>query len=198
MWQPIAVSIPASAARRRAMYQTSVRDIAPCPTLHRSGRAGFPHPAPASGSDAKAVQRIRMIDVQRGQPAVNEPPHSVPLHPAILAALRQRPMPEPAHLRKPGSLPCPAAEIARYHVQLRRSRPSRARAHDLDLIERAREARLHLVESFAHEELRDHRTTRPQLRTREFERRHLQFECERLIALPDAAQLRREIARYEI
>ena len=40
-----------------------------------------------------------MKDVQRGQPAVNEPPHSVPLHPAILAALRQRPMPEPAHLR---------------------------------------------------------------------------------------------------
>src|SRR6266852_7084891 len=100
--------------------------------------------------------------------------------------------------KKPGSLPCPAAEITRYHVELRRSWPRRARAHDLDLVKRAREARLHLVESFAHEDLRDHRAARPQLRAREFERRHLQFECERLIALLDTAQLRREIARYEI
>src|ERR1017187_1855113 len=33
VWQPIAVSIPASEARRRTMYQTSVRDIAPGPSF---------------------------------------------------------------------------------------------------------------------------------------------------------------------
>jgi hypothetical protein len=57
--------------------------------LRGSGRAGLPHPALASGSDAKeAVQRIRMIDVQSGQPAVNQPPHPVPVHVAVLTAPR--------------------------------------------------------------------------------------------------------------
>jgi hypothetical protein len=55
--------------------------------LRGSGQAGLPHPALASGSDAKeAVQRIRMIDMQRGQPAVNQPPHPVPVHVAVLTA----------------------------------------------------------------------------------------------------------------
>src|SRR6266481_3784381 len=67
--------------------------------LHGSGRAGLPHPALALGSDAKAVQRIWMIGAQRGQVAVNEPPHAVPFDPALLTAARQRTLPEPAHLR---------------------------------------------------------------------------------------------------
>jgi hypothetical protein len=47
--------------------------------LRGSGRAELPHPALASASYAKeAVQRIRMRDAQRGQPAVNQPPHPVP------------------------------------------------------------------------------------------------------------------------
>ena len=46
--------------------------------LHRSGRADLPHPAPASGDDAKSPQGIGMTDARRGQPAVDEPPHPVP------------------------------------------------------------------------------------------------------------------------
>jgi hypothetical protein len=44
--------------------------------LHGSGRAVLPRPALASGDDAEAPQRIGMIDTQRRQPAVDEPPHS--------------------------------------------------------------------------------------------------------------------------
>ena len=47
--------------------------------LHRSGRAGFRHPALASGDDAK-------------------PPRSVPASAAVLAAPRQGAMPELADL----------------------------------------------------------------------------------------------------
>jgi hypothetical protein len=58
-------------------------------TLRGSGRAVLPHPALASGDNAKeAVQRIRMIDAQRGQPAVNQSPHAV-LAPQQLPAERR-------------------------------------------------------------------------------------------------------------
>src|SRR6266849_796541 len=66
--------------------------------LHGSGRAGFPHPALASGDNAEAAQGIRMMDARRGQPAVNNPPHAVPAHAAVLTAPRQRAMPEPDHM----------------------------------------------------------------------------------------------------
>src|SRR6267378_4442891 len=66
--------------------------------LHRSGRAAFPHPALASGNDAKPAQRIRMTDASRGQPAVDKPPHPVPEHATGLTPSRQRTMPEPADL----------------------------------------------------------------------------------------------------
>ena len=66
--------------------------------LHRSGRAGLPHPALASGDDAKAAQRIRMTDAGRRQPAGNEPPHPVPEYATGLTPSRQRTMPEPADL----------------------------------------------------------------------------------------------------
>src|SRR2546426_2345008 len=66
--------------------------------LHGSGRADFPHPALASGDDAKPPQRIGMTDAGRRQPAVDEPPHPVPQHAAVLAAARQCAMPEPPDL----------------------------------------------------------------------------------------------------
>src|SRR6266851_5295228 len=66
--------------------------------LHRSGRAGFPHPALALGDDAKSPERVGMPDAGRGQPAVDEPPHPVPEDAAVLTPARQRTMPEPAHL----------------------------------------------------------------------------------------------------
>jgi hypothetical protein len=64
----------------------------------RTGRAGFPHPALASGNDAESAQRVGVTDAQTGQPAVNEPRHSVPRNSADLVAARQRVMPKPAHL----------------------------------------------------------------------------------------------------
>src|SRR3989454_10324948 len=75
--------------------------------LHRSGRAGFPHPAPASGDDAKSPQGIGVADVSGRQVAVNESPHPIPEDPALLASPRQRTMPEPAHL-EPKHVECRA------------------------------------------------------------------------------------------
>ena len=66
--------------------------------LHGSGLAGFPHPALASGDDAKSPQGVGVTDAGRGQPAVNEPPHPVPGNAAVLAAPGQRAVPEPADL----------------------------------------------------------------------------------------------------
>ena len=66
--------------------------------LHRSGRADFPHPALASGNDAKPPQWIRVVDLNGRQVVGYEPPHPVPENPAILAAPRQHAVPEPAHL----------------------------------------------------------------------------------------------------
>src|SRR6266851_4400704 len=66
--------------------------------LHGSGRAGFPHPALASGDDAKAAQGIGVTDADRRPPAINQPPHAVPEDPAVLTTSRQRAMPEPARV----------------------------------------------------------------------------------------------------
>ena len=66
--------------------------------LHGSGRAGFPHPALALGDDAHAAQGIGMTDGRQRQPASDQPPHAIPEDAAVLAAPRQRAMPEPAHL----------------------------------------------------------------------------------------------------
>ena len=67
--------------------------------LHRSGRAGFPHPALALGDDAKPPQGIGMTHARRRQPAVNEPPHAVPRYAAGLTSSRERAMPEATHLK---------------------------------------------------------------------------------------------------
>src|SRR5580700_9327015 len=64
--------------------------------LHGSGRAGFPHPALALGSDAHAAQRIGMTDGRQRQPASDETPHAIPEDAAVLAPPRQRAMPIPA------------------------------------------------------------------------------------------------------
>jgi hypothetical protein len=40
--------------------------------LHRSGRAAFPHPAPASGDDAKSPQGVGVADSNGWQPSVDE------------------------------------------------------------------------------------------------------------------------------
>src|SRR6266536_5092878 len=61
--------------------------------LHRSGRARLTHPAPALGSDAKAAQRIRMMELGPGEPTVNQPEHTLPRQPRLLAATPQRAVP---------------------------------------------------------------------------------------------------------
>src|SRR5713101_485629 len=66
--------------------------------LHGSGQAAFPHPALALGNDAHAAQGIGMTDRRQWQPAVDEAPHAIPKDAAVLAASRQRAMPEPSHL----------------------------------------------------------------------------------------------------
>ena len=66
--------------------------------LHGSGQAGFPHPALALGNDAHAAQGIGMTDERHRQPAVDEAPHTIPEDAAVLAAPRQRAMPEPPYL----------------------------------------------------------------------------------------------------
>jgi len=66
--------------------------------LHGSGQAALPHPALALGDDAHAAQGIGMTDDRYGQPAVDKAPHAIPKNAAILAAPRQRAVPEPPHL----------------------------------------------------------------------------------------------------
>ena len=66
--------------------------------LHRSGRAGFPHPALALGDDAKAAQRIFMVDANRRKPATDQPLHSIPAYEPGLAPSRQGAAPKPADL----------------------------------------------------------------------------------------------------
>jgi hypothetical protein len=66
--------------------------------LHGSGQAALPHPALALGEDAHAAERIGMTDGRQRQPASDKTPHAVPKDAAILAASRQRAMPEPSHL----------------------------------------------------------------------------------------------------
>jgi hypothetical protein len=66
--------------------------------LHGSGQAALPHPALALGDDAHAAQGVGMTDGRQWQPAIDEAPHAIPKNAAVLAAPRQRAMPEPPHL----------------------------------------------------------------------------------------------------
>jgi hypothetical protein len=75
--------------------------------LHGSGQADFPHPALALGDDAHAAQGIGMTDNRQRQPAVDETPHTVLEEAAMLAAERQRALPEPGDLEsKPTQRRC--------------------------------------------------------------------------------------------
>ena len=67
--------------------------------LHGSGQAGLPHPALALGNDAHATQRIGVTDSKKRQPAVDEAPHAFPEDATVLAAPRQRAMPESSYLK---------------------------------------------------------------------------------------------------
>src|SRR5215469_2540066 len=64
--------------------------------LHGSGQAELPHPALALGNDAHAAQGIGMTDSRPWQPATEKTPHAVPVDTTVLAAPRQRAMPEPS------------------------------------------------------------------------------------------------------
>ena len=64
---------------------------------HRSGRADFPHPALASGSDAQTARGIGMADAGRRQPALDEPFHSLPRDASLLAPSSEDVVPEVAH-----------------------------------------------------------------------------------------------------
>src|SRR5215471_14077204 len=75
--------------------------------LNRSGRAGYPHPALASGDNAEAAQGIWVIDAGRGQPAVNQAVHPLPANPAFLAAARERAVPQPGNA-EPEEVKCGA------------------------------------------------------------------------------------------
>jgi hypothetical protein len=62
------------------------------------GRAALPHPAVALGKNAHTAEGIGMTDGRQRQPASDETPHAVPKDAAILAAPRQRAVPEASHL----------------------------------------------------------------------------------------------------
>src|SRR5712691_5642333 len=66
--------------------------------LHRSGRAALPHPAPASGNDAKSPQGIGVTNARRGQPPLDEPAHPLPGDVPCVTAPREGAVPEPADL----------------------------------------------------------------------------------------------------
>ena len=66
--------------------------------LHGSGQADFPHPALALGNDAHAAQGIGMTDNRQRQSASDEAPHTIPEDATVLAAPRQRAVPEPPDL----------------------------------------------------------------------------------------------------
>src|SRR3989442_8464379 len=65
--------------------------------LHGSGRAVLPHPALASGNDAKSPEGIGVINARRRQPPLDEPAHPLPGDMPCMAAPRQGAVPEPAY-----------------------------------------------------------------------------------------------------
>src|ERR1700722_13871074 len=84
--------------------------------LHGSGQAGFPHPVLALGEDAHAAQGIGMTDGRQRQPASDEAPHAIPEYAAVLAAPRQRTMPEPSHFESKKSQRRAVRQLASLHL----------------------------------------------------------------------------------
>ena len=64
--------------------------------LHGSGRAALPHPALASGDNAKPPQGIGVTNARGGQPPLDEPAHPLPGDVPCMTAPCQRAVPEPA------------------------------------------------------------------------------------------------------
>src|SRR6267142_4582092 len=66
--------------------------------LHSSGRALLTHPAPALGDDAKASQRISVMQRWSWQPAVKQTVHAFPRKARLLAATPERAVPVATHM----------------------------------------------------------------------------------------------------
>src|SRR5262245_19357599 len=71
--------------------------------LHRSGRADLPHPAPTSGNDAKAAERVEMTDARRRQSAIDVPLHPRTSQTMALTAPPKRAQPESSDLVPKGA-----------------------------------------------------------------------------------------------
>jgi hypothetical protein len=54
--------------------------------LHRSGRAGLPHPAPALGHKRQALVGVRMTDAGPREPARHQAAHACPRYGPVLTA----------------------------------------------------------------------------------------------------------------
>ena len=66
--------------------------------LHRSGRAGLPHPAPTLGDDAHSPERIGVTDVGRRKPTSDQPRHAFPIQPLPFTPTPEREVPVTANL----------------------------------------------------------------------------------------------------
>src|SRR5712671_587554 len=66
--------------------------------LHRSGQAELPHPAPALGDDAHALERIGVADFGRWKPVINQPIHALPSPPPPFTPSPKREVPVAANL----------------------------------------------------------------------------------------------------
>src|SRR5216684_608592 len=66
--------------------------------LQGSEEAALPHPDLDLGKEAYAAQGIRMEDGRQRQPASHKAQHAIPKNAAVLAAPRQRAVPEPPYL----------------------------------------------------------------------------------------------------
>src|SRR5215472_18875814 len=64
--------------------------------LHGSGRAALPHPALASGDDAKPPEGIGVTDARRWQPPLHKPVHPLPGDMPCVTPPREGAVPEPA------------------------------------------------------------------------------------------------------
>jgi hypothetical protein len=71
--------------------------------LHRSGREALPHPAPASGTNAKTHPGIGMANPNRGKPSSDQSLHPLPRQTMPLASTPQYPTPKPSHSHPKGN-----------------------------------------------------------------------------------------------
>src|SRR2546422_1001388 len=67
--------------------------------LHRSGRAGLPHPAPTLGDDAHSPERIGVTDVGQRKPSSDQPRHTIPSQPFPFTTTPEREVPVATNLK---------------------------------------------------------------------------------------------------